>query len=115
MGFGLWKKIKNGLHKVWGGMKKAGEFVYRNVVKPLAPVILPAAGKLIGGAVDTVIPGAGSIIQGVANAGAVLSASSQAADTRQKQLQVLDTGQKLQPRLVGDLMPLIAQRLKRPA
>jgi hypothetical protein len=68
MGFGLWKKIKNGFKKVWGGLKKAGQFVYNKVIKPIGGAVLPIAGKIIGGVVGKVHPGIGAAIEGGAEA-----------------------------------------------
>jgi hypothetical protein len=41
MGFGLWKKIKNGL-------KKAGQWIHQKVLKPAYEKVIKPAGQFLG-------------------------------------------------------------------
>jgi hypothetical protein len=65
MAFGLWKKIKQGIKKVAGGIGKAigwvNDKIIKPVIKPLAPVL--------GGIANAIIPGSGIAVAGGINAG----------------------------------------------
>jgi hypothetical protein len=62
MGFGLWKKIKSGAKKVFGGIGKAARGIWDHVIKPAAPKIVSAAGGIVGGLADKLYPGVGGYI-----------------------------------------------------
>lgn len=55
MGWGFWKKLKNGISKAFNWVKdKIVKPVYNNVIKPVFKAgkdLLPAAGAAIGGAI----------------------------------------------------------------
>jgi hypothetical protein len=67
MGFGLWKKIKNGIKKVIGGIGKGAKTVWEKVIKPVGKAVLPIAGRVVGGFADKFIPGSGAVIGNIAD------------------------------------------------
>jgi hypothetical protein len=66
MAFGLWKKIKNGVKKVVGGIGKAASWVNDKVFKPIIRPLAPA----IGAIANTIVPGSGlAITSGIGTIG----------------------------------------------
>jgi hypothetical protein len=59
MGFGLWKKIKEGSRKVIGGIGQGVKALWNNVVKPSAKAMLPVAGGILGGYASKYLGGGG--------------------------------------------------------
>lgn len=65
MAAGIWKKIKNGLHKAWNGVKKAAGWLNNKVIKPVVKPIANVAAPVI----DSILPGAGTAIKAGVNIG----------------------------------------------
>ena len=55
----IFKKIKDGLKKVVGGIKKGAKWLGKNVLKPLAKPITYIAAPVV----DKFIPGAGTLVK----------------------------------------------------
>jgi hypothetical protein len=68
MAFGLWKKIKNGVKKVIGGIGKAASWVNDKVFKPIIRPLAP----MIGAAANAIVPGSGlAITSGIGTLGEI--------------------------------------------
>jgi hypothetical protein len=102
MGFALWKKIKNGIRKVIGGIGKGAKAIWNTVIKPVGRALLPIAGKAIGSVANSYAPGSGLAVEGLANglAGALGGNSPGTADiANQKLSQIQSSMNELIPRL----------------
>jgi hypothetical protein len=109
MGFGLWKKIKNGFKKVWGGIKKAGQFVYNKVIKPIGGAVLPIAGKIVGGVVGKIHPGIGAAIEGGSEA---IGGMLRGDQPQQDEQPLIQEGPQIMSAPANNLLNKLQPRLK---
>jgi hypothetical protein len=60
MAWSFWTKLKDVCKKIWGGLKKGREKI-KPIIKPIGDAIAPVLGRVI----DSKIPGAGAVAEGV--------------------------------------------------